>query len=45
LWRIRFNARSGDEYVAGLLPAEAAGLLERVRAYRTTKKTPSRVYK
>ena len=33
-WKFKFKAKSGEEYTDGLLPAEAAGLLEKVAEYR-----------
>lgn len=36
-WRFKFRARSGDEFATGLAPAEVAGLLQRVDAYKARR--------
>jgi len=36
-WRFKFTARSGQDYNDGMLPAEVAGLLEKVDEYLASK--------
>jgi len=36
-WRFKFTAKSGVEYNAGMLPAEIAGLLDKVDEYLNGK--------
>jgi hypothetical protein len=36
-WRFKFTAKSGVEYNDGILPAEIAGLLDRVDEYLNSK--------
>jgi len=39
-WLFKLNAKSGDEYKDGLMPAEIAGCLMAVDAYRASHKLP-----
>lgn len=39
-WKFKFSAKSGKEYNDGMLPAEVAGFLETLDAYRTAKGLP-----
>ena len=36
-WKFKFNAKSGKDYNDGMLPAEVAGFLEAIDAYRASR--------
>lgn len=36
-WKFKFNAKSGKDYNDGILPAEVAGFLEAIDAYRASR--------
>lgn len=40
-WKFKFNAKSGKDYNDGMLPAEVAGFLEAIDAYRASHGLPS----